>query len=412
MAAGRHADHGNDLRLAALSVAADRRSRRSKSSPFAAKRWRRRGAGFARLFVRQSAGNSLRARRRRPKADAARLGLSDDADLRAVRPSVLRIRTLQARTKSPAKFSSVRRARIARACWRKFRSKRVAMISGWAVDPNAIYRYQVDAAFPLSDHADYTDLLRYVELVQPKRVLTLHGFAAEFARDLRDRGVRSVGVERAEPTRSCTLGRTCRARRRASGARERIKQANVRKREPQEFRAFRRSRRSDRRDARQAREGATARRIFAHRLDPSSCRSRPFISPAKHSPQSDLRTLQVGWAVIYRALAAASETQRAEFRRIAQQPRRRRQDRLEALEGRTTPEPFGSRNRGSSSTALQKARGPIAKTELLQKRLRQTLGARRSVCGQDPDRRSPDRFARRSGGGSDRNALSMRRSTT
>src|SRR5438067_2557701 len=71
----------------------------------------------------------------------------------------------------------------------KIPRKRVAMISGWAVDPNAVYRYQVDAAFPLSDHADYTDLLRYVELVQPQRVLTLHGFATEFARDLRDRGV-------------------------------------------------------------------------------------------------------------------------------------------------------------------------------------------------------------------------------
>src|SRR4051812_45427670 len=71
----------------------------------------------------------------------------------------------------------------------KIPEKRVAMISGWAVDPNARYRYQVDAAFPLSDHADYTDLLRYVELIQPERVLTLHGFAAEFARDLRDRGV-------------------------------------------------------------------------------------------------------------------------------------------------------------------------------------------------------------------------------
>ena len=71
----------------------------------------------------------------------------------------------------------------------KIPRKRVAMISGWAVDPGAIYRYQVDAAFPLSDHADYTDLMRYVELVQPKRVLTLHGFAAEFARDLRDRGI-------------------------------------------------------------------------------------------------------------------------------------------------------------------------------------------------------------------------------
>jgi DNA ligase-1 len=63
------------------------------------------------------------------------------------------------------------------------------MISGWALDPGAIYRYQVDAAFALSDHADYTDLVRYVELVQPKRVLTLHGFAQEFASDLRRRGV-------------------------------------------------------------------------------------------------------------------------------------------------------------------------------------------------------------------------------
>src|SRR5207248_5896949 len=71
----------------------------------------------------------------------------------------------------------------------KIKSKRVAMISGWAVDPSAIYRYQVDAAFPLSDHADYTDLLRYVELVGPKRVFTLHGFAAQFALDLRARGI-------------------------------------------------------------------------------------------------------------------------------------------------------------------------------------------------------------------------------
>src|SRR6266436_4129401 len=71
----------------------------------------------------------------------------------------------------------------------KIPRKRVAMISGWAVDPNAVYRYQVDAAFALSDHADYNDLIRYVDLVKPKRVFTLHGFAADFARDLRDRGV-------------------------------------------------------------------------------------------------------------------------------------------------------------------------------------------------------------------------------
>jgi Cft2 family RNA processing exonuclease len=41
----------------------------------------------------------------------------------------------------------------------------------------------------LSDHAGYDDLLRYVELVSPKRVFTTHGFAREFAQDLRARGI-------------------------------------------------------------------------------------------------------------------------------------------------------------------------------------------------------------------------------
>ncbi|HWA85339.1 MAG TPA: ATP-dependent DNA ligase [Opitutus sp.] len=72
---------------------------------------------------------------------------------------------------------------------RKIRAARTAITTGWAIDPGAIYRYQCDAAFPLSDHADFPDLLRFVELVQPKRVLTLHGFAADFARTLRERGL-------------------------------------------------------------------------------------------------------------------------------------------------------------------------------------------------------------------------------
>ena len=43
--------------------------------------------------------------------------------------------------------------------------RRTAMISGWGADPNAKYRYQADAIFPLSDHADYDDLMRYVDQV-------------------------------------------------------------------------------------------------------------------------------------------------------------------------------------------------------------------------------------------------------
>lgn len=73
---------------------------------------------------------------------------------------------------------------------------RTAMITGWALDPGARFRYRCDAAFPLSDHADFADLLRFVELVNPKKVLTVHGFAEDFARTLRQRGVEAWALGR------------------------------------------------------------------------------------------------------------------------------------------------------------------------------------------------------------------------
>ncbi len=72
---------------------------------------------------------------------------------------------------------------------RRIVSRRTAIVTGWAVDPGAVYRYQCDAAFPLSDHAGYDDLLRFVELTQPERVFTVHGFTKDFARVLRARGI-------------------------------------------------------------------------------------------------------------------------------------------------------------------------------------------------------------------------------
>jgi Cft2 family RNA processing exonuclease len=68
-------------------------------------------------------------------------------------------------------------------------NRRVAAITGWALDPGAIYRYQCDAAFPLSDHADFPGLLEFVNRVQPRLVYTVHGFAREFAGTLRSRGI-------------------------------------------------------------------------------------------------------------------------------------------------------------------------------------------------------------------------------
>ena len=57
------------------------------------------------------------------------------------------------------------------------------------MDSGAIYQNRCDAAFPLSDHADFPDLLAFVAKVQPKVVYTLHGFAKEFAATLRARGI-------------------------------------------------------------------------------------------------------------------------------------------------------------------------------------------------------------------------------
>ncbi len=72
---------------------------------------------------------------------------------------------------------------------REIPTRRMASVTGWAMDSWALRRMGVDAAIPLSDHADYGELLDHVQAVSPNKVLTLHGFAQEFARDLRRLGI-------------------------------------------------------------------------------------------------------------------------------------------------------------------------------------------------------------------------------
>ncbi|HUS36420.1 MAG TPA: MBL fold metallo-hydrolase RNA specificity domain-containing protein [Verrucomicrobiae bacterium] len=74
------------------------------------------------------------------------------------------------------------------AMLRNLGKTRTAVLTGWAVDPSCRFRYQAHAAFPLSDHADFPDLIEFVKQVQPKKVYTLHGFASDFAQTLRDLG--------------------------------------------------------------------------------------------------------------------------------------------------------------------------------------------------------------------------------
>ncbi len=86
-------------------------------------------------------------------------------------------------------------------------------------------------------------------------------------------------------------------------------------------------------------------------------------------PQNDLRTLQVGWAVIMRALQGASELSDSELHRITSAHGDAGKSAREILEGRTKPEPFGLLASRDFFDALQRTRGPIAKAEILQKRL-------------------------------------------
>ncbi|HYJ06196.1 MAG TPA: ATP-dependent DNA ligase [Chthoniobacterales bacterium] len=246
----------------------------------------------------------------------------------------------------------------------KIPEKRVAMISGWAVDPNAVYRYQVDAAFPLSDHADYTDLIRYVELVKPQRVLTLHGFAAQFARDLRDRGIEAWALSE-ENQMELTLGKIAMAGEPPEVQREAAHRAAA---TGSEFHAF-------------ATVGeaiaATPAKLekvrllaeYLRTLDPTQLAIAAVYFTGKAFPQSDLRTIQAGWAVIHRALVAATKLSEAEFRRIASSHGDAGKTALEALEGRTVSEPFALSESRAFFESLQKARGPLAKTELLEARL-------------------------------------------
>lgn len=57
-----------------------------------------------------------------------------------------------------------------------------ALCTGWS-RPSRVF----DQLFPLSDHADFESLLEVVKLSGAKKVYTMHGFEAEFAKTIRQR---------------------------------------------------------------------------------------------------------------------------------------------------------------------------------------------------------------------------------
>jgi len=71
---------------------------------------------------------------------------------------------------------------------------KTAALTGWAMDRSLKDRLEVDAVFPLSDHADFEELCCYAEQVDAAMTYTVLGFDEELAMHLRRRGLRAKAL--------------------------------------------------------------------------------------------------------------------------------------------------------------------------------------------------------------------------
>ncbi len=238
----------------------------------------------------------------------------------------------------------------------RIKNRRTAILTGWALNPATIHRYQCDAAYPLSDHADYPDLIRYVELIQPKRVFTVHGFAREFAEDLRRRGIEAWSLsednqlELALPISAFPV--------------QTVPVQVVDDRPNSGFLKFA--------EICNQIAGLTGKlkkiETLSNYLVSLSDEELPLVATflTGHAfPRTIGKTLQVGWAVIRKALIQASGLSEANFRSISAGYGDAGRVAYEVLLGRTIGREIPIREVSKQFVAMQDAIGPVAKTALL-----------------------------------------------
>ena len=237
--------------------------------------------------------------------------------------------------------------------------RRTAILTGWALNPGAVHRYQCDGAFPLSDHADYPDLLRYVELIQPKRVLTVHGYAREFAEDLRRREIEAWALGEGNQL-ELSIALT------ASEAPTGPSMAEVEAVAEEGFGDF----------ARLCEEiGRSTGKLqkvellanYLIKLSESDLRIACIFLAGRAFSRADTRTLQVGWSVIRKGLLQATKLTESEFRRIASGYGDAGKIAYELLLGKTAPRLNSLAETRNEFERLEQARGPVAKASLLGK---------------------------------------------
>lgn len=242
-------------------------------------------------------------------------------------------------------------------------SVRLAMVSGWGMEPGAKYRYQCDEVFPLSDHAGYDDLLAFVEAVDPVRVYTIHGYAAEFAADLRRRGreawplvgetqLELDGLLRPSPDRTSDEPDA------ATGSLESPLPDSG-------FGAFAAVCRDIAATTGKSRKrGRLA--AYLSSLPPADLPlAVRFLSARPLPRESERRAANVGWAVVRQALLEASGLGLAQLRQISSAQADAARTAALVLEGRTRPEAHTLAEIADLIESLAAERGQVAKVRRL-----------------------------------------------
>lgn len=196
---------------------------------------------------------------------------------------------------------------------RRIPRRRTAVVTGWAVDPGTSYRYQCDAAFPLSDHADFPDLLRYVERVQPRHVLTLHGFAQEFAQTLRERGLDAWAIGQDNQLELGMGGAAPVAWSPDESIRPAAEACATPVAAPEAFTRFVTVADAVKATPRKLEKIAALSEYLA-KLSPDDAATAATFFTGRAFPQRDPRNLNLGWAVIKRAVLEVSGASEADYR--------------------------------------------------------------------------------------------------
>jgi DNA ligase-1 len=264
---------------------------------------------------------------------------------------------------------------------RQIPRRRTAVITGWAMDPGAIYRHQCDAAFPLSDHADFPDLLRFVEAVQPRRVLTLHGFAQDFARTLRERGLEAWAVgedNQLELAVSVAVGAALPAANAPAATEpDDLAPAPAAPDSPALFAHFARTAEEVKATPRKGEKVAILSRYLG-RLDADAAGLAALFFTARVFPQADERTLALGWAVVKRAVLEVAQLSETDYRAASPRFADAGDAAAALLAARRAHAPDLAASPAPAVTlsglatwfeALAAARGPLAKLDLLRAQL-------------------------------------------